>query len=136
LLPSEYNQDAGSIGKELEAILKRFVKSDIYAELSKARILGREVPLLMPWNGQIMEGVIDLIYERNGLLYLGDYKTDRIEEKELRLGAERYRQQAEIYSEAARRSLKREVAAFKLIFLRLGKTVDVDFNPDKELWLF
>ena len=42
-----------------------------------ARILGREVPLLMPWNGQIMEGVIDLIYEKNGLLYLADYKTDR-----------------------------------------------------------
>ena len=25
-----------------------------------------------------MEGVIDLIYEKNGLLYLADYKTDRI----------------------------------------------------------
>jgi hypothetical protein len=59
-----------------------------------------------------------------------------MEAKDLRLGAERYRQQAEIYSEAARRSLKREVAAFKLIFLRLGETVEVDFNPDKELWLF
>ena len=43
------------------------------------------MPLLMPWNGQIMEGVIDLIYERNGLLYLADYKTDRIDAKDLRL---------------------------------------------------
>ena len=83
-----------------------------------------------------MEGVIDLIYERNGLLYLADYKTDRATAKDLRFGAERYRRQAEIYSEAARRSLKREVAAFKLIFLRLGETVEVDFNPEKELWLF
>jgi ATP-dependent helicase/nuclease subunit A len=135
-MPPEYRKDASSIGEELETILERFVKSDIYAELSKARILGREVPLLMPWNGQIMEGVIDLIYERNGLLYLADYKTDRIEAKDLRLGAERYRQQAEIYSEAARRSLRRDVAAFKVIFLRLGKSVELDFNPDKELWLF
>ena len=135
-LAPEYREDMSSIGEELESILEQFTSSDIYAELSKARILGREVPLLMPWNGQIMEGVIDLIYERNGLLYLADYKTDRIEAKDLRLGAERYRQQAEIYSEAARRSLKRQVAAFKLIFLRLGETVEVDFNPDKELWLF
>jgi ATP-dependent helicase/nuclease subunit A len=135
-VPAEYNQDANRIGEELRAILDRFINSGIYAELRKARILGREVPLLMPWNGQIMEGVIDLIYERNGLLYLADYKTDRIEAKDLRLGAERYRRQAEIYSEAARRSLKREVAAFKLIFLRLGETVEVDFHPDKELWLF
>ena len=112
------------------------MNSDIYAELRKARILGREVPLLMPWNGQIMEGVIDLIYERNGLLYLADYKTDSVAAKDLRFGAERYRRQAEIYSEAARRSLKREVAAFKLIFLRVGETVEVDINPEKELWLF
>jgi ATP-dependent exoDNAse (exonuclease V) beta subunit len=83
-----------------------------------------------------MEGVIDLIYERKGLLYLADYKTDRIEAKDLRLSAEPYRQQAEIYSEAARRSLKREVAAFKLIFLRLGDAVEVDVHSNKELWLF
>ena len=135
-LSAEYSQDARSIGEELQAILERFINSTIYAELRKARILGREVPLLMPWNGQIMEGVIDLIYERNGLLYLADYKTDRAAAKDLRFRAERYRRQAEIYSEAARRSLKREVAAFKLIFLRLGETVEVDFNPEKELWLF
>ena len=134
--PTENSQHASSIDKELKSIFERFVKSDIYAELRKARILGREVPLLMPWNGQIMEGVIDLIYEHNGLLYLADYKTDRIEANHLHLGAERYRRQAEIYSEAARRSLKREVTAFKLIFLRLGETVQIEFNPDKELWLF
>jgi ATP-dependent helicase/nuclease subunit A len=135
-LPSEYRANLSSIGEDLKTILDRFLNSGIYAELSKAQILGREVPLLMPWKGQIMEGVIDLIYERNGLLYLADYKTDRIERKDLRLSAEPYRQQAEIYSEAARRSLKREVAAFKLIFLRLGEAVDVDLNSNKELWLF
>jgi ATP-dependent helicase/nuclease subunit A len=135
-LSPEYSQDLRSIGKELAAILERFIKSDIYAELRQAQILGREVPLLMPWKDQIMEGVIDVIYERNGLLYLADYKTDRIEAKDLRLHAARYRQQAEIYSEAARRSLRRQVAAFKLIFLRLGETVEVDFSPEKELWLF
>jgi ATP-dependent helicase/nuclease subunit A len=134
--PAAYSQHASSIDGELKVILDRFVESDIYAELRQARILGREVPLLMPWNGQIMEGVIDLIYEHNGLLYLADYKTDRIEANDLHLGAERYRRQAEIYSEATRRSLKREIRAFKLIFLRLGETVQIDFNPDKELWLF
>jgi ATP-dependent helicase/nuclease subunit A len=134
--PAAYSQHATSIDEELKVILDRFVESDIYAELRQARILGREVPLLMPWNGQIMEGVIDLIYEHNGLLYLADYKTDRIEANDLHLGAERYRRQAEIYSEAARRSLKREITAFKLIFLRLGETVQIDFNPGKELWLF
>ena len=102
--------------------MDNFFRSKAYAELAGAKILGREVPLLMPWQDQIMEGVIDLIYEKNGLLYLADYKTDRIKRSELRAGAERYRQQAEIYIEAARKSLGRQVAAFKLIFLRAGRS--------------
>jgi ATP-dependent helicase/nuclease subunit A len=135
-LPREFQKDAVHIRSELATIFERFANSDIYAELAKARILGREVPLLMPWDHSIMEGVIDLIYEHNGLLYLADYKTDRIERKDLRTGPQRYRHQAEIYSRAARQSLNREVAAFKLIFLRLGETVEVDLNSNKELWLF
>ena len=90
----------------------------------------------MPWDGQIMEGVIDLIYEKSGLLYLADYKTDRIKRHELRAAAERYRQQAEIYIEAARKSLGRQVAAFKLIFLRLGESIEVGTQANEELMLF
>ena len=67
----------------------------------------------MPWNGQIMEGVIDLIYEHDGLLYLADYKTDRIAREELTQGAGRYRQQAQIYSRAARESLKEKSRPLK-----------------------
>jgi ATP-dependent exoDNAse (exonuclease V) beta subunit len=80
--------------------------------------------------------VIDLVYERNGLLYLADYKTDRITREELRLATDRYQRQAEIYSEAARRSLGRDIAAFKLIFLSLGETVDVQLNADQQLRLW
>ena len=87
----------------------------------------------MPWDGQIMEGVIDLIYEHDGLLYLADYKTDRIAREELTQGAERYRQQAQIYSRATRQSLQREVAAFKVIFLRLGEAVRVPLDATKEI---
>ena len=72
-----------------------------------------------------MEGVIDLIYEKDGLLYLADYKTERIEKKDLLQAAENYRHQVQIYSEASRLSLKREVAGFKLIFLRLGEALQV-----------
>jgi ATP-dependent helicase/nuclease subunit A len=136
LLPREARQHAAVIRAELETILQRFAGCDVYAELTQARILGREVPLLMPWNDRVMEGVIDLVYERNGLLYLADYKTDRITREELRLATDRYQRQAEIYSEAARRSLGRDIAAFKLIFLSLGETVDVQLNADQQLRLW
>jgi len=135
-LPAEFTSDRAAIETELHEILNNFFTSKAYAEIAGAKILGREVPLLMPWQNQIMEGVIDLIFEKNGLLYLADYKTDRIKRNELREGAERYRQQAEIYIEAARKSLGRPVAAFKLIFLRLGEAVEIGTQANEELTLF
>jgi ATP-dependent helicase/nuclease subunit A len=124
-LPREYQADRVEIESELRDIFRGFYSSQAHAELAAAHILGREVPLLIPWDGKIMEGIIDLIYERDGLLCVADYKTDRIAKNELHEAAERYRQQAEIYSRAASQSLRREVAAFKLIFLRLGEAVQV-----------
>jgi ATP-dependent helicase/nuclease subunit A len=111
--------------QELSKVFSRFFRSKVFAELSSGTVLGREVPLLIPWDGQIMEGVIDVIYERDGLLYIADYKTDRIRREELTQVRHHYRHQAEIYSDAVRQSLKREVAAFKLIFLRLGEAVEL-----------
>jgi ATP-dependent helicase/nuclease subunit A len=135
-LLEQTEQARGQIEAELEAIFHGFFRSPVYGELAGARILGREVPLLMPWNGQVMEGVIDVIYERSGLLYLADYKTDRIEKKNLSQAATRYRQQAEIYSQAVRQSLGREPAAFKIIFLRLGEAVEIAGEENKQGALF
>jgi ATP-dependent helicase/nuclease subunit A len=128
------------IEADLDEILGAFLRSQAANELAQARILGREVPLLMPWKsnvrGEIMEGVIDVIYEKNGLLYLVDYKTDRLERRQLTQAAERYRQQAEIYCTAARRALGRDVAAFKLIFLRLGAAVELKLESNSQPTLF
>jgi len=135
-LPAEFVSDRAAIATELHEILDNYFRSKAYAELASAKILGREVTLLMPWQDQIMEGVIDLIYEQNGLLYLADYKTDRVKRSELHQGAERYRQQAEIYVQATEKSLGRPVAAFKLIFLRLGEAIEVGAKTNVELTLF
>ena len=70
------------------------------------------MPLLMPWNGQIMEGVIDFDLRKNGLLYLADYKTDRITKDQLAEGAERYSRQAEIYSRAVQAESRTRACGF------------------------
>ena len=124
-LAADLKGEREQVQKELEEIFNCFFASSVYRELSSSRILGREVSLLIPWDGQIMEGVIDLLYEKDGRLYLADYKSDRIGREELNQAAERYRHQAQIYSQAARQSLQREVAAFNLIFLRLGEAIEV-----------
>lgn len=136
-LSTESKSSLAGIESELQRIFAGFIRSSAYSELAACRILGREVPLVMPWNGQIMEGIIDLIYEKNGLLYLADYKTDKIAEAELSQGLELYRPQAEIYVKAVEQSLGRSPAAFKLIFLRLGKAVElIAHERNQDLWLF
>jgi ATP-dependent helicase/nuclease subunit A len=135
-LPSEFESSRREIESDLQDIFCNFFRSKTYIDLTQSNILGREVPLLMPWNNRIMEGVIDLIYEKNGLLYLADYKTDRIARNELGQGAERYRLQAEIYSQAVKQSLGREPVAFKVIFLRVGEAVELGTVKNRQLALF
>lgn len=135
-LPEDQRAARGQIGDELRQIFHSFFRSAIYREIGGATILGREVPLVMPWDGQIMEGVIDLVYERDGLLYLADYKTDRVANDELQQAAENYRQQADIYTAAAQQGLRRPVAAFKVIFLRAGEAVELGLKPNTQLALF
>jgi len=114
---------------ELKKIWTALLGSAVYDELRSARILGREIPFVMPWNGQVMEGVIDLVYERDGRLYVADYKTDQVTDDDMGRLMDDYRHQAEIYTEAVRRGLDREVDAFRLILLRLGRAVDVPPGP-------
>ena len=111
--------------RELKAIWATLTGSPVYRELRGARILGREIPFVLPWDGQIMEGVIDLVYERQGQLYVADYKTDQVTDGDVAGVMHDYRHQAQVYTEAVRRGLNRDVAAFRLILLRLGRGVDV-----------
>ena len=111
---------------ELKAMWAVLIGSPLYEELRTARILGREIPFVLPWEGEtIMEGVIDVVYERGGRLYVADYKTDRVDDGDTARVMEEYGQQARIYTEAVRRSLDRDVAAFRLLLLRLGRGVTV-----------
>ena len=83
-----------------------------------------------------MKGIIDLLYERKGLLYIADYKTDKIVSKAMRQARNDYRYQTEVYSQSVRQSLRKEVTAFKLIFLRAGKAIEVKPDPKQgELFL-
>ncbi|HTM10224.1 MAG TPA: UvrD-helicase domain-containing protein [Verrucomicrobiae bacterium] len=113
------------IERELQEILTAFFASPPYSELQSVRILGREIPLLLQWqDAAVMEGVIDLLYERDAKIFIADYKSDRVEPHELAELVAHYHHQVEIYSEAVRRTVKKDVAGFKLIFLRLGRSVE------------
>jgi ATP-dependent helicase/nuclease subunit A len=80
----------------------------------------------MPWdNGQVMEGVMDILYRLDGQLWVADYKTDAVEAADVTSHAERYRTQGQIYKRAATRCLREESVRFHCLFLHCGKAVEL-----------
>jgi len=111
--------------ESLRELLLTFGRSESYQRLRSASILGREVPFVMPWeDGQMMGGVIDVIYRLDGRIWLADYKTDRIKAEEAAERARQYAHQAAVYLAAAERGLGQPIAGFQFIFLRAGTLVE------------
>ena len=154
LLPAELEGSSGEITDELAAMLARFVDSDAFADLRRAKVLARELACILPWDvgsseaaGEYRaaaEGVIDLVCELDGRLFVVDYKTDRVEgaracpstgsgrarrelvERQAREHAERYRTQGEMYARAVTLATGRRVDGFRVIFVRPCVAVDLD----------
>ena len=107
-------------------LFKNFLSSEPYKTLQRTTVLGREVPFVMPLGkGQIMEGVIDLIYRLDDRIWIADYKTDDAVAEDLQAIADRYRPQADNYSRAVASALGLPSPSFQFIFLRPGITIDL-----------
>lgn len=125
-LPPDQRALAPTAVESLRALLGRFGRSEAYERLRSATILGKEVPFVMPWDGgQVMEGVIDVLYRLDGQVWIADYKTDAVQPEEAPARAERYRAQSDIYKEAVRRSLGLDLIRFHCVFLRCGVAVEL-----------
>lgn len=121
--------------RELEALLDRFLHSSAYQELQRSTIMGREVPFAVPWPTRrnehavprtcFMEGVMDVVYEIHGEVWVGDYKTDQVTSSTVGQRVEIYREQAHAYATAASQCLGPAVKGCKLFFIRSGEVVPV-----------
>jgi ATP-dependent helicase/nuclease subunit A len=112
--------------EDLAALFERFLSSEPYKALQRATVLGREVPFVMPLGeGQIMEGVVDLIYRLDDRIWIADYKTDDVAAGGVQTRADRYRSQAESYARAVASSLGLSSVSFQFIFLRPGVAINV-----------
>jgi ATP-dependent helicase/nuclease subunit A len=122
----DYPQLMCNITEDLTAIFEKFLSSEPYTRLQRATVLGREVPFVMPFGeDRMMEGVIDVIYRLDDRIWIADYKTDDVAAEDVQARADRYRSQADSYSQAVAGALGLSSVSFQLIFLRPGVAVDV-----------
>jgi ATP-dependent helicase/nuclease subunit A len=121
------HQDLASIVSEsMRELFALFGRSDVYARLRTATILGREIPFMMPWGkSQVMNGVIDVMYRLDETIWIADYKTDAVTPEQAAAHVERYRTQSEVYKAAAKRSLGIEDVRFHCLFLRCATAIEL-----------
>ena len=104
--------DASQLGHahtETSRLLRRFEQHDLYQEIANAERRLHEVPYSYYRDDVIETGYIDLLYERDGLWTLVDFKTDRARhEADLQklLDEKDYREQVTRYGTAVEHFLR------------------------------
>jgi ATP-dependent exoDNAse (exonuclease V) beta subunit len=78
----------------------------------------RELPVTVPVDGGVLEGIVDLCYVEGDRLVVVDYKTDKLASPDVvPAAARRYRPQAGAYALALRSALALPVDRIVLVFL-------------------
>ena len=73
----------------------------------------------------LLQGVADCVFEKDGVLTVVDFKTDRVTAEEAPQRAEVYRGQLQAYSDALSRIMEKPVAARILYFFRCGREISL-----------
>ena len=89
----------------------------------------REVFVSAPYEGKLLEGFMDIIFEEEGGLVIADYKTDAIDnEEEHPQKKETYERQAGLYAKLANQVTGKKVKEVVLVFLRSGREIEINSN--------
>lgn len=107
--------------KKIYAWADNFFNSDMYALAKDAEYLKSEYGFLTEYDGQIVSGQIDLLFKKDGIVYVVDYKTDQVENPEAHLT------QLKIYKKAVFDLAKTEVKTF-IFYLKTGHCVELDIK--------
>ncbi|MGI5112147.1 UvrD-helicase domain-containing protein [Treponema putidum] len=118
--------------KKIYAWADNFFNSDMYVLAKEAEKLKSEYGFLTDYEGQIVSGQIDLLFKKDGIVYVVDYKTDEIENPDAHLT------QLKIYKKAASDLAKTESENLKensdkpievktfIFYLKTGHCVELD----------
>ena len=111
--------------------INTFVQSDIGKRTASAVKNGRarkEQPFVFKYEGQLIQGIIDMYFEEDGELVLIDYKTDRVNksaagEQEL---VKRYAIQLDYYAKALAQLTEKCVKEKIIYSFTLGKEIKIN----------
>jgi ATP-dependent helicase/nuclease subunit A len=91
----------------------------------RAERLWRELPLWFPEGDELIEGIVDLVFEESGRLVVVDYKTDGIAPAQAIPQAAHHARQLQLYGRGLTQAMGLPVAERFVLFTALGRAVNV-----------
>jgi ATP-dependent helicase/nuclease subunit A len=134
-VPEQAAQIAGALGPRfgLDLTATRHAGEQVARALAtplmdRARRAGRvwrELPLWFPEGGEMIEGIVDLVFEESGHLIVVDYKTDGIGDEQAIVQAAHHAPQLQLYGRGLTQATGLPVAERFVLFTALGRAVQV-----------
>ena len=128
----EFERPVDSTGAptELEALIAMVESvrgSAIWARAMESSERHTEVPFAVnvgvgPGRGEVLEGVIDLVFKDGDRWVVADYKTDRGDDPDFRDRTRQYRAQVDLYADCWRQLTGEEIAERVLVYTAQGRT--------------
>jgi hypothetical protein len=123
LAPS-YGLDADAAGRAGAAAL-RALGLPVLERARRATRVWRELPLWFPDGGDLVEGIVDLVFEEEGELVVVDYKTDHVAPEQMLAQAAHHAPQLQLYRRGLALATGMNVRQRLVLFTVLGEAVPV-----------
>ena len=91
----------------------------------RATRLWRELPVWLPEEGRLIEGVVDLVFEEDGALIVVDYKSDHVPEERLIDQAAHHAPQLRVYGRALALATGKSVRERLVLFTTAARVIPV-----------
>ncbi len=92
----------------------------------------REVPFSLGMDDMILEGSIDLLYEKDGHFIAADYKTDKVATAlEIEERMKHYEIQASVYAYALSKILKNDIREIRFLFLNMKNEQVIPIDEER-----
>ena len=109
-------------------ILENFYKSGAYQTLAAMKVLGAEMPFALSYEKGLVNGVIDLLaQDKDGTVWVLDYKTDQVKAGEEEESAQKYTAQLKVYTQAAQQIYPSGKVKSAIVFVRNGLLIELKY---------
>ncbi len=114
---------------ELACLVQKTLEHPLLLRAHRAKRIFKELPFSYSFEGLLIEGIVDLLFEEKEGLVIVDYKTDAVSRAELESRWRAYRRQGSIYAAAMADISGQAVKEVSFIFVRKGLVRSI-YEPD------